>query len=293
MGDSREGSPDWLREFQAPTQNLLTLSSTSDSSPEASLESSKETRQPEPEMLSMKQDKFDIDIAEDSPVVNGKNTKTLRTEKKKKEKEDVHEGPAEEDTGEAPAEEDTRDTPAGPSVSSRLPLVFPEKAQRSKALVECDGDAIDLSGDVGAVGRIVISNDPAGNKKMILDLKGNFYKSTIVPSRTFCIVSVGQTEAKIEAIMNDFIQLEPHSNVFEAETMIEGTLDGFSVDSDEEGEKLPKTTAEQTDENNANGIQTNKKAKRKAETSQGGVKKKAIAASRPPKAVKKTKKSKK
>ncbi|KAJ6812268.1 DNA-binding protein BIN4 [Iris pallida] len=170
MGDSREGSPDWLREFQAPTQNLLTLSSTSDSSPEASLESSKETRQPEPEMLSMKQDKFDIDIAEDSPVVNGKNTKTLRTEKKKTEKEDVHEGPAEEDTGEAPAEEDTRDTPAGPSVSSRLPLVFPEKAQRSKALVECDGDAIDLSGDVGAVGRIVISNDPAGNKKMILDL---------------------------------------------------------------------------------------------------------------------------
>lgn len=28
---------------------------------------------------------------------------------------------------------------------------------------------------------------------------------------------------QIEAIMNDFIQLEPQSNVFEAETMIEGS----------------------------------------------------------------------
>lgn len=27
---------------------------------------------------------------------------------------------------------------------------------------------------------------------------------------------------QIEAIMNDFIQLKPHSNVYESETMIEG-----------------------------------------------------------------------
>lgn len=33
-----------------------------------------------------------------------------------------------------------------------------------------------------------------------------------------CSVSVAQ----IEAIMNDFIQLKPQSNVFEAETMVEG-----------------------------------------------------------------------
>ncbi|KAJ6819742.1 DNA-binding protein BIN4 [Iris pallida] len=317
MSDSREGSPDWLREFQAPT--LLTLSSTSDSSPEASPERSVETHQQEPEILSKKQDKVVIDIGEDSPVTKTKKPKTSRTEKKKKEKEDVQaEGPAEEDIGEdsqvvkakkpkssrtgkkkeeedaheeGPAEEDAREAPAGPSVSSRLPLIFPDKVQRSKALVECDGDAIDLSGDVGAVGRIIISNDPAGNKEMILDLKGNFYKSTIVPSRTFCVVSVGQTEAKIEAIMNDFIQLEPSSNVFEAETMIEGTLDGFSFDSDEDGEKMPKTTVQQTDQNNENGNQTNKRAKRKAETSQGGAKKKAKAVK--PKTVRKTKKSKK
>ena len=42
-----------------------------------------------------------------------------------------------------------------------------------QALVECDGDSIDLSGDVGAVGRIVISNGPAENHEMLLDLKGS------------------------------------------------------------------------------------------------------------------------
>ncbi|BAF07795.2 Os02g0147100, partial [Oryza sativa Japonica Group] len=123
------------------------------------------------------------------------------------------------------------------------------------ALIECDGDSIDLSGDVGAVGRIIISNSPNGNQELLLDLKGTIYKSTIVPSRTFCVVSVGQTEAKIESIMDDFIQLEPQSNLFEAETMMEGTLDGFTFDSDEEGDKLPEPHASQNDQNNEDGDQ--------------------------------------
>ncbi|KAE8077574.1 hypothetical protein FH972_016128 [Carpinus fangiana] len=81
--------------------------------------------------------------------------------------------------------------------SSRLPLMLSEKVHRSKALVECEGDSIDLSGDMGAVGRIVISDAPSGNHEMYLDLKGTIYKTTIVPSRTFCIVSFGQSEAKV------------------------------------------------------------------------------------------------
>uniref|UniRef100_A0A0E0IAU7 LOB domain-containing protein n=1 Tax=Oryza nivara TaxID=4536 RepID=A0A0E0IAU7_ORYNI len=126
----------------------------------------------------------------------------------------------------------------------------------SMALIECDGDSIDLSGDVGAVGRIVISNSPNGNQDLLLDLKGTIYKSTIVPSRTFCV---------IESIMNDFIQLEPQSNLFEAETMVEGTLDGFTFDSDEEGDKLPEPHASQNDQNNEDGDQPKAKTKRKAE----------------------------
>ncbi|XP_007039251.2 PREDICTED: DNA-binding protein BIN4 [Theobroma cacao] len=153
-----------------------------------------------------------------------------------------------------------------PHVStSRLPLVLSEKIQPSKALVECEGDSIDLSGDVGAVGRIVISDTASENHEMFLDLKGTIYKTTIVPSRTFCIVGFGQSEAKIEAIMNDFIQLKSQSNVCEAETMVEGTLDGFSFDSEDEIDKMPKTIPHQTDQNEGTDGQMNGKAKGKAD----------------------------
>ncbi|KAG8058100.1 hypothetical protein GUJ93_ZPchr0002g26701 [Zizania palustris] len=185
-------------------------------------------------------------------------------------------------------------------VSQRLPLIIPDKVQRSKALIECDGDSIDLSGDIGAVGRIVISNGPTGNQDLLLDLKGTIYKSTIVPSRTFCVVSVGQTEAKIESIMNDFIQLEPQSNLFEAETMMEGTLDGFTFDSDEEGDKLPESHAAQNDQNNQDDDQPKGKNKRKAEKPAGKGQKKAKVAGKAPKkgtrktqSTKRTKKAKK
>lgn len=41
-----------------------------------------------------------------------------------------------------------------------------------QALVECDGDSIDLSGDVGSVGRVVIADDSSEKHEMLLDLKG-------------------------------------------------------------------------------------------------------------------------
>ncbi|THF98746.1 hypothetical protein TEA_017818 [Camellia sinensis var. sinensis] len=189
--------------------------------------------------------------------------------------------------------------------SSRLPLVLSEKASRSKALVECEGESIDLSGDVGAVGRVVIADNPSGNQEMFLDLKGMFnsfyikfrwitcyasiertiYKTAIVPSRSFCVVSFGQSEAKIEAIMNDFIQLKPQSNVYEAETMVEGTLDGFSFDSDDDADKMPKTVTNQTDQNEGNGEQSNTKTKTKAEKTSGVVRKRSgkAAGGMPPK----------
>jgi hypothetical protein len=94
---------------------------------------------------------------------------------------------------------------------------------------------------------------------------------------------VGQSEAKIEAIMNDFIQLEPQFNLFEAETMMEGTLDGFTFDSDEEGDKLPESQAYQNDQNNEDDGQPKAKTKRKAEKRVGKAPKKAKGAGKAPK----------
>ncbi|KAK1399378.1 DNA-binding protein BIN4 [Heracleum sosnowskyi] len=175
--------------------------------------------------------------------------------------------------------------PAGPyASSSSLPLVLPEKVQRSKALVECEDESIDLSGDVGAVGRVVITD----NQDMLLDLKGTIYKTTIVPSRTFCVVSFGQSEAKIEAIMNDFIQLTPQSNVYEAETMVEGTLDGFSFGSEDEAEDLPKATTNQNDQDEGAEGRQNAKGNGNAEKKTALVRKKGKSAgAKPPKKPKK------
>ncbi|GAB2293904.1 hypothetical protein Dimus_028116 [Dionaea muscipula] len=170
-------------------------------------------------------------------------------------------------------------------VSTALPLVLPEKVNRSKALIECEGESIDLSGDMGVVGRVIISETPSRDCEMLLDLKGTIYKTTIVPSRTFCVVSVGQSEAKIEAIMNDFIQLKPQSNVYDAETMVEGTLDGFSFDSEDEADKVPKTTSRQSDQNEGAEEQTNQKTKRTAEKKSGAAQKrgKSVGAKQPKK----------
>ncbi|XP_020229104.1 DNA-binding protein BIN4 isoform X2 [Cajanus cajan] len=162
-------------------------------------------------------------------------------------------------------EEETCEKLAEPNVSSvRFPLMLSDKVHRTKALIECQGDSIDLSGDMGAVGRIIISDSPSGDQEMYLDLKGTIYKTSIVPCRTFCVVSFGQSEAKIEAIMNDFIQLKPQSNVYEAETMVEGTLDGFFFDSDEEAGKMQKST-HQADQSEHVEEQTNGKSKGKAD----------------------------
>lgn len=43
-----------------------------------------------------------------------------------------------------------------------------------QALVECEGNSIDLSGDIGSIGRVVISDSPSRKQEMLLDLKGIF-----------------------------------------------------------------------------------------------------------------------
>ncbi|KAM0851892.1 hypothetical protein ACQ4PT_052110 [Festuca glaucescens] len=266
MGDE-DGDPDWLVAFKAPSTATVLLS---DSSPENSPKRSapqeeKEEKKDASECagtLSKNEEGPSMGEKQDKPPKRStpkKKTKVAGTKGCSDKKNDTLEQLEDEVN-----EEKMQDKLGGNSVSQRLPLIMSDKVQRSKALVECDGDSIDLSGDIGAVGRIVISNGPTGNQDLLLDLKGTVYKSTIVPSRTFCVVSMGQTEAKIEAIMNDFIQLEPHSNLFEAETMMEGTLDGFTFDSDGEGDRLHELHASQNDQNNENEDQPKAKTKRKA-----------------------------
>ncbi|XP_050384892.1 DNA-binding protein BIN4 [Argentina anserina] len=209
---------------------------------------------------------------------------TLKKDKKKIDNEEGISGDAD------VPEKEASDKQIEPRVSSStLPLVLSEKVQRTKALVECEKDSIDLSGDMGAVGRVIVSESRSGNSEMCLDLKGTVYKTTIVPSRTFCVVSFGPSEAKIEAIMNDFIQLKPET--YEAETMVEGTLEGFLFDSEDEADKVPKTAPpHQADKNDDTEEQTNGTTQGKAQKASKIVKKRDKPAGGKPQPPKKARK---
>ncbi|KAK9204759.1 hypothetical protein WN943_015023 [Citrus x changshan-huyou] len=114
---------------------------------------------------------------------------------------------------------DIRETPTYQGSTSCLDFGFLLSAF-SLAFVECEGESIDLSGDMGAVGRILVPGTAEGNH-----------------------VSFGHPEAKIGAIMNDFIQLKPHYD---------------------ESDKLAKATPHQIDQNDGIEEQTNEKTKAKA-----------------------------
>ena len=100
--------------------------------------------------------------------------------------------------------------------ASELPLVMPRgggRTGRTTVLVQADGagDAFDVSGDVGAVGRLTSSKSG-----LILDLQGHRYAGTIVPCATHLVVGIGKSEAKVESIVNDFVQLEHLESVIGA-----------------------------------------------------------------------------
>lgn len=54
-----------------------------------------------------------------------------------------------------------------------------------QVLVECEGDSIDLSGDMGAVGRVVVSDT---TEDVYLDLKGMFSQIDISLASLFMLL---------------------------------------------------------------------------------------------------------
>lgn len=117
--------------------------------------------------------------------------------------------------------------------ATTLPLVLSKTIQRpskSIMLVQADrhDEAIELSGDVGAVGRLT-----ASHSGVILDLQGHRYAGSFIPCHSHLIVSLGKlsasvgasvhvlnqkffsgaNEAKVEHVCQEFVQLEHLENV--------------------------------------------------------------------------------
>ena len=126
--------------------------------------------------------------------------------------------------------------PAGTSAPNRvgeLPLLVPAALNRAKVFFECEGtgEAVDLEGDVGVVGRLLTESS-----SVQMDLKGVVYDARILPTPTsIVILAVNATEAKVESVCNDYVQLRVDAS---ANNVGGATLDGYlGADSDDEAER--------------------------------------------------------
>ena len=82
-----------------------------------------------------------------------------------------------------------------------------------QALVEIPAGqdaALDLSGDVGAIGRLTVPQPHDNGVGIVLDLKGAIYDAKLLPlAGTACVVSLGGKEAKVRFLAST--GATPHS----------------------------------------------------------------------------------
>mmetsp|Transcript_28308 Transcript_28308/g.45873 ORF Transcript_28308/g.45873 Transcript_28308/m.45873 type:complete len:313 (+) Transcript_28308:61-999(+) len=167
-----------------------------------------------------------------------------------------------------PNEEDRKaKTAKSKAPAASLPLVLPNKINKNMLLVQCEDSRLDLSGDIGTVGRMKVDDEG-----LILDLKGYLYSADVVPCMgTVCLVSMSSSEAKIESTTRSFLQLNELSNMFDKESLIEGSMaDALFEDFDDSGEvaaeeKLKKKKTKKQEEGSGSDEETEevKKSKKK------------------------------
>jgi hypothetical protein len=106
-------------------------------------------------------------------------------------------------------------------LKSTLPLTAAPKFDQNLILVQAESEAFDLSGDVGAVGRV-----KADHTGVYLDVKGALYSCGMQAINTVCVVTVGDDEARITAVLNEAISLRHDQSQFKSgEHLISGILE--------------------------------------------------------------------
>ena len=99
---------------------------------------------------------------------------------------------------------------AGANRPGEIPLLMPANVNRNKVFFELEGtgEAVDLEGDVGVVGRLLSNTSEKHGSGLQMDMKGVIYDARILPTpASVVILAVNATEAKVESITHDFVQL--------------------------------------------------------------------------------------
>lgn len=120
---------------------------------------------------------------------------------------------------------------------SKLPLIVAPKLDDSLVLLQSVDGEMDLSGDVGAVGRVKMQQG-----ELFLDIKGVVYRTIVNPCNSLCVVSVGEEEARVTAILDDAVVLASERNLFASDEVLvhgelgeEGGAGAFYSQSDDAG----------------------------------------------------------
>ncbi|KJE90556.1 hypothetical protein CAOG_008553 [Capsaspora owczarzaki ATCC 30864] len=106
-----------------------------------------------------------------------------------------------------------------------IPLVLGKPA--TAFLMETTEPQLNLSGDTGSVGRLVVNAQDAA-APLVLDLKGLIFQGTVVPSNTFMLVTIGPNEARIDATVNNVIHTTCLGDALDSMTVVEGSIDAVS-----------------------------------------------------------------
>lgn len=188
-----------------------------------------------------------------------------------------------------PPEEQGISLPASKQLvsSSTVPLVLPERFPPTKKILlelETPGNdndredlaLTDLSGDSGAIGRLLFVGAP-GARQLQIDLKGVLYNANIVPSPvSMAIVNFsGSNEAKIETILSEYVQLREDPRFLEIR---KSAVCGFLTEDGDEDEAAmaPHDNDEGTAQPNGAHAKLTKNGKQKKGTTSAKPKKVAV-----------------
>ncbi|KAJ8902832.1 hypothetical protein NDN08_006152 [Rhodosorus marinus] len=104
--------------------------------------------------------------------------------------------------------------------SNTIPLICPPKLEENLVLAQSADVSFDLSGDVGAVGRVKIEEG-----KLSFDLKGTFYDAGRVACNSMLVVAVGDTEARVSSVIDEYLLLTESTEDTGGEKVLAGNVD--------------------------------------------------------------------
>jgi hypothetical protein len=112
---------------------------------------------------------------------------------------------------------------------------------KSKVLFEIEGagEAVDLDGDTGAVGRWLAESA----RSLKVDMKGVMYNARVAPcAGTVVVVAVNADQAKIESVHREYVQLREDPNAMGGmQNLGVGSLFDDAEDAEDDDDRFPDT----------------------------------------------------